>query len=121
MVIKKRPFVIVNQILYTTFFQARVYDNHDDPCGPVHITIGDGGNRQGLANKYIEPRPSISLYREASFGHGRLRMMNETHAHWSWHCNDDSVAFVADDVWLKGLNSLCSQKIRPKLAQHDEL
>jgi len=29
--------------------QARIYDNKVDPCGPVYITIGDGGNREGLA------------------------------------------------------------------------
>ncbi|KAI3746236.1 hypothetical protein L6452_08660 [Arctium lappa] len=102
---------------------TRVYDNNADPCGPIYITVGDGGNREGLAMKYKEPSPSISLYREASFGHGRLRIMNETHAHWSWHRNDDSAALVADDVWLEGLSSSpsCSQKIQPKLAQRDEL
>ena len=25
-----------------------------DPCGIVHITIGDGGNREGLASKYVD-------------------------------------------------------------------
>lgn len=29
--------------------QKRVYNNKADPCGPIHITIGDGGNREGLA------------------------------------------------------------------------
>ncbi|KAK9290206.1 hypothetical protein L1049_008372 [Liquidambar formosana] len=28
---------------------TRVYDNKADPCGPVYVTIGDGGNREGLA------------------------------------------------------------------------
>jgi acid phosphatase type 7 len=27
----------------------RIYNNKADPCGPVYITIGDGGNREGLA------------------------------------------------------------------------
>ena len=31
--------------------QTRVYDNDTNPCGPVYITIGDGGNREGLALK----------------------------------------------------------------------
>jgi hypothetical protein len=31
--------------------QTRVYDNEANPCGPVYITIGDGGNREGLALK----------------------------------------------------------------------
>lgn len=32
-------------------FQTRVYNDKGDNCGPVHITIGDGGNREGLATK----------------------------------------------------------------------
>lgn len=31
--------------------QTRVYKDKADNCGPVHITIGDGGNREGLATK----------------------------------------------------------------------
>ncbi|MGV7388954.1 metallophosphoesterase, partial [Mycobacterium kansasii] len=27
----------------------RVYKGKSDPCGAVHITIGDGGNQEGLA------------------------------------------------------------------------
>ncbi|MCI53136.1 purple acid phosphatase 18-like, partial [Trifolium medium] len=29
----------------------RVYNGRLDPCGAVHITIGDGGNREGLAHR----------------------------------------------------------------------
>ncbi|KAF5197484.1 Purple acid phosphatase, partial [Thalictrum thalictroides] len=29
---------------------TNVYDDRADDCGPVHITIGDGGNREGLAS-----------------------------------------------------------------------
>lgn len=29
--------------------QTRVFDNRADPCGPIYLTIGDGGNREGLA------------------------------------------------------------------------
>ncbi|GFY80337.1 FG-GAP repeat-containing protein [Actinidia rufa] len=35
----------------------------------VYITIGDGGNIEGLANSFTQPQPSYSAYREASFGH----------------------------------------------------
>ncbi|KAK1287618.1 putative purple acid phosphatase 20 [Acorus calamus] len=31
---------------------TRVYNGSSDACGPVHITIGDGGNKEGLASKY---------------------------------------------------------------------
>ncbi|XAR64659.1 Acid phosphatase [Bertholletia excelsa] len=82
-----------------------VYDNKADPCGPVHITIGDGGNREGLAFLFEKPSPSISEFQEPSFGHGRLRILDGKRAHWSWHRNDDSDCVVADELWLESLSS----------------
>lgn len=29
---------------------TRVYKNNADGCGPVHVTIGDGGNREGFGD-----------------------------------------------------------------------
>ncbi|KAH6762206.1 purple acid phosphatase 22 [Perilla frutescens var. hirtella] len=84
---------------------TRVYDNKADQCGPVHLTIGDGGNREGLALTFENPSPSISMFREASFGHGRLRVFNATHAHWSWHHNNDADSITADEIWLESLSS----------------
>ncbi|TYJ01526.1 hypothetical protein E1A91_A13G159900v1 [Gossypium mustelinum] len=74
-----------------------------DPCGTVHITIGDGGNREGLAQKYIHPTPEWSMFREASFGHGELKIVNSTHAFWSWHRNDDDEPVRSDQVWITSL------------------
>ncbi|CAL5389278.1 unnamed protein product [Camellia sinensis] len=84
---------------------TRVYNKKADPCGPVHVTIGDGGNREGLAFNFKKPSPSISLYREPSFGHGRFRILNTTHAHWSWHRNNESDSLVTDDVFFQTLSS----------------
>ncbi|RWW18700.1 hypothetical protein GW17_00017296 [Ensete ventricosum] len=78
---------------------TRVYDNRSDPCGPVHIIIGDGGNREGLASEYLD-KPEISVFREASFGHGRLEVANATHALWTWNRNDNDESVEADQVWL---------------------
>ncbi|KAK2995586.1 hypothetical protein RJ640_000062 [Escallonia rubra] len=89
---------------------TRVYNNGADPCGPIYMTIGDGGNREGLAMTFENPSPSISLFREPSFGHGRLRMHNHTHAHWSWHRNNDSDSVVGDEVWLESLSSVTACK-----------
>ncbi|XAR69731.1 Acid phosphatase [Bertholletia excelsa] len=103
---------------------TRVYDNKADPCGPVYVTIGDGGNKEGLALNFEKPSPSISLRREPSFGHGRLRILNETHAHWSWHRNNDSDSVMADEVWLESLSSskLCKESIpTPSEVYNDEL
>ncbi|KAI7732520.1 hypothetical protein M8C21_012620, partial [Ambrosia artemisiifolia] len=81
---------------------TRVYKQQFDKCGPVHITIGDGGNREGLATRYKDPQPKISLFREASFGHGQLRVVNASHAKWTWHRNDDA---QPDSMWFTSLAS----------------
>lgn len=79
---------------------ARVFNLKADDCGLYHITIGDGGNREGLARTFLDPKPDWSIYREASFGHGILQLLNSTHAHWVWHRNQDNYAVVGDELWL---------------------
>ncbi|KAG9456805.1 hypothetical protein H6P81_001313 [Aristolochia fimbriata] len=71
-----------------------------DDSAPVYITIGDGGNHEGLATNMTEPQPKYSAYREASFGHAVLDVKNRTHAYYAWHRNDDGYAAVADSVWF---------------------
>ncbi|KAI3863145.1 hypothetical protein MKW98_015603 [Papaver atlanticum] len=83
----------------------RVSGGKSDPCGSVHITIGDGGNREGLAHRYINPSPEWSVFREASFGHGELKIVNSTHAFWTWHRNDDDEPVRSDQVWITSLAS----------------
>lgn len=55
--------------------------------------------------RYIDPKPEISLFREASFGHGEFEVMNATHALWSWHRNDNDEAVVGDSFWFISLSS----------------
>ncbi|KAL2345212.1 hypothetical protein Fmac_006497 [Flemingia macrophylla] len=102
---------------------TRIYDNKADSCGPMYVTIGDGGNREGLALTFKNPPSPLSLYRESSFGHGRLRILNETHAHWSWHRNNDSNAVVADGVWIESLSSskACSKTPDQQNVANEEL
>ncbi|XP_076884591.1 putative purple acid phosphatase 20 [Bidens hawaiensis] len=83
----------------------RVYNHEANSCGPVHITIGDGGNLHGLASNYTEPQPMISAFREASFGHGQFEVVNASHAKWSWHRNEDDVSVHADSVSIISLAS----------------
>jgi acid phosphatase type 7 len=119
-----------NSIWLLLFMQERVYNGRLDPCGAVHITIGDGGNREGLARRYHSsirtrlwnlvhqlsqkfpasrhfryrnPKPAWSVFRESSFGHGELKILNSTHAHWTWHRNDDEEPVRTDDVWINSL------------------
>ncbi|KAM0876002.1 hypothetical protein ACQ4PT_036466 [Festuca glaucescens] len=94
---------------------TRIYNNKADSRGPMYITIGDGGNREDLATKFIKDHKSahLSVFQEASFGHGRLRIVNDTSAVWRWHRNDNQYATVADEVWLE---SLASSKLAPQAA-----
>ncbi|URD79865.1 Calcineurin-like phosphoesterase [Musa troglodytarum] len=97
-----------NESELTALVQTRAYDNKANPCGPAYITIGDGGNREGLALQFDKHHKSapLSLFREASFGHGRLKVVNGTHAHWSWHRNDeDDGSTVGDEVWVESLSA----------------
>ncbi|KAL0333465.1 UNVERIFIED_CONTAM: Purple acid phosphatase 22 [Sesamum angustifolium] len=102
---------------------TRVYDGKADQCGPVHVTIGDGGNREGLAMRFQNPSPSISLYQEPSFGHARLRVVNSSHAYWSWHRNNETDSPVADGTWLRSLSSsaACNQTLLQSKFAKDEL
>ncbi|KAH7278587.1 hypothetical protein KP509_38G047600 [Ceratopteris richardii] len=68
---------------------------------PVYVTIGDGGNAEGLAAEFTEPQPDYSAFREASFGHAMLEIKNRTHALYYWHRNDDGKAVMADSVWIR--------------------
>ncbi|KAI5068227.1 hypothetical protein GOP47_0016572 [Adiantum capillus-veneris] len=68
---------------------------------PLYVTIGDGGNAEGLAAEFTEPQPAYSAYREASYGHAMLEIKNKTHAFYYWHRNDDGKAVVADSIWLE--------------------
>ncbi|XP_016650475.1 PREDICTED: purple acid phosphatase 2-like [Prunus mume] len=71
-----------------------------DESAPVYVTVGDGGNLEGLWTIMTEPQPDYSLFREASFGHGIFDIKNRTHAYFSWHRNQDGYAVEADSTWL---------------------
>nr|GMD70103.1 purple acid phosphatase 23 isoform X1 [Ipomoea batatas] len=102
----------------------RVYNYTLDPCGPVYIIVGDGGNIEKVdvnfaddpgkcpspgdnkpefggvchmnfssgpakGNFCWDTQPEWSAYRESSFGHGILEVINSTYALWTWHRNQD--------------------------------
>ncbi|KAK1294101.1 Purple acid phosphatase 15 [Acorus calamus] len=114
----------------------RVYNYSLDPCGPVYITVGDGGNREKMAISHADDpgecpdplttpdeiiggfcafnfttgpatgnfcwdrQPDYSAYRESSFGHGILEVVNETHALWTWHRNQDLYDSPGDQIFI---------------------
>ncbi|KAM0017936.1 putative phosphoric monoester hydrolase [Helianthus debilis subsp. tardiflorus] len=94
-----------------------------DESAPMYITIGDGGNLEGLASSYNDPQPDYSAFREASYGHSTLEIMNKTHAFYHWNRNDDGKKVKTDSVvlhnqyWLEVdgyrvefLNPICNQE-----------
>ncbi|KAL8502702.1 hypothetical protein ACS0TY_021717 [Phlomoides rotata] len=71
-----------------------------DKSAPVYITVGDGGNQEGLAKRFRDPQPDYSAYREASYGHSTLDIKNRTHAIYNWNRNDDGKRVAADSFVL---------------------
>ena len=63
---------------------APVFQGCLNPCGPVYLNLGDGGNREGTYIPWREPRPAWSDFRESSFGVGMLTVHNATHAYYNW-------------------------------------
>ncbi|KAK3118546.1 hypothetical protein QOZ80_9BG0701210 [Eleusine coracana subsp. coracana] len=78
---------------------TRIYDNEPNTQGPMYITIGDAGNDDGKTKEFIRDHEQahLSVFREESFGHGRLRIVDETRAVWTWHRNDGEYATVRDE------------------------
>jgi len=77
---------------------CQVYKYKCTNGAPTYITIGDGGNAEGLATDWINPQPSWSLFRQASYGFGALQVINATHARWAWHQNADLIPAVSDEM-----------------------
>ncbi|PIA42298.1 hypothetical protein AQUCO_02000032v1 [Aquilegia coerulea] len=69
-----------------------------DKSAPVYITVGDGGNQEGLAVSFRDPQPDYAAFREASYGHSTLELKNRTHALYHWNRNDDGKKVPTDSV-----------------------
>lgn len=53
--------------------------------------------------RFMDPQPNISAFREPSFGHGQLLVVNGSHALWTWRRNEDDVAVASDQFWFTNL------------------
>ena len=75
-----------------------VYANITNKTGaPTYINIGDGGNREGPADKYLN-KPEWSAFREPIFGHGELKILSASVAEWYWHRNPAAERSKAADA-----------------------
>jgi len=76
-----------------------VYQDKLDARGPTYVTIGDGGNREGLYAEWQDPKPVWSVTREAQYGHGILRV-NATNLVWEWHTVNTTEPVISDTFTL---------------------
>ncbi|KAJ4959138.1 hypothetical protein NE237_026249 [Protea cynaroides] len=53
---------------------------------PIYLTVGDGGNMEGLAS--------------ASYGQGMFSIKNRTHTYFTWNRNQDGYAVKDDTFWF---------------------
>ena len=98
---------------------ARTYAGVCNGSAPAYITIGDGGNREGLVTNWTQPQPSWSLLRQASFGHGQLLAINATHLRWRWVQTPLLAPAVGDEfLYVKGESGACGpgETRQPQLA-----
>lgn len=72
-----------------------------DKAAPVYITVGDGGNQEGLASRFREPQPDYSAFRESSYGHSTLEIKNRTHALYHWNRNDEGKKVETDAFMIR--------------------
>ncbi len=97
------PLPLPSLVLLTVHAYERSCRTFNYTCisdGPVYITVGDGGNKEGLATKWVSPQPQYSLFRQASFGHGELTAYNSSTLHWRWKQNRDLFPAFSDEVWI---------------------
>lgn len=54
---------------------------------------------------WLDPQFVWSMFRESSFRHGELKIVNAIHAYWIWNCNDEAISIMADDAWITSLSA----------------
>ncbi|CAI5502902.1 unnamed protein product [Closterium sp. Naga37s-1] len=76
-----------------------LYNNAQDPCGMVHLTVGTGG--ADLYTSFLSPKPAWSAFRQAAYGFGVLSVgggASKGEAVWRWRRNSDAAGVVADEA-----------------------
>ena len=73
-----------------------------DPRGPVYLTLGAGGNREGHASAYQQhpAEPWVARRTLQDFGYGHLHVRNTTHARFQWIRDRTSTNNFEDVVWF---------------------
>ena len=75
-----------------------------DARGPVYLTLGAGGNREGHASGYVHPDEMeawVARRTLQDFGYGHLYLPNATHARFQWIRDRTSTNDFEDVVWFR--------------------
>ncbi|QHO17226.1 Purple acid phosphatase [Arachis hypogaea] len=86
--------------------------------GPVCHSNFSSGPAKG--NFCWSKQPEWSAFRESSFGHGILEVVNSTYALWTWHRNQDSYKedAVGDQIYIVRQPELCLKDSKSQLPTH---
>jgi len=98
--------IILNGHVHSYERTSSVHKGRAHACGPVHLNLGDGGNREGGKVPWTDPQPDWSLFRESSFGVARLVIHNATHAEYKW--NRHACGASSDKAGHMDFNESCA-------------
>jgi len=65
--------------------------------GPIHVVVGDGGNREGIP-PFQPQQPNWSAIRIPQYGYSIFNVFNRTHLHFEMHQDDNW--HIVDDFWI---------------------
>jgi hypothetical protein len=80
-----------------------------DEDGTVYVTIGDGGNREGLYDSWTDDDDVgaggeggwVAFRNGSHYGRGDLLIPNGTHMRWQWWPTGEEVQLMAEDeTWI---------------------
>jgi len=86
-------------------------EQRNNESGTVYVTIGDGGNREGLYDYWESSAEWIAVQNGQHYGRGDLLVVNETHARWQWWPNGYTEA--EDEAWIVNPHTAVSEGSYP--------
>ncbi|KAG0474721.1 hypothetical protein HPP92_014407 [Vanilla planifolia] len=152
----KKDLLKVDREVHAYERMNRVYNYSLNSCGPIYITVGDGGNIEQIDIEHADDpgkcpsknpsipefggichlnfssgpakakfcwdqQPEWSAFRESSFGHGILEVINSTYALWTWHRNQDAYkeSSKGDQIYIVRQPEICLANIA-KVSSKDQ-
>ncbi|GAM21044.1 hypothetical protein SAMD00019534_042190 [Acytostelium subglobosum LB1] len=89
----ERSFPVYDKVVAGTFAE---------PKATVYISVGVGGNWEGLDPLFNVDKPHWADYRKTELGYGILNVVNETTIHWQFIQQSDDTAVMDQFTLIKG-------------------